>query len=97
MNMPVSAALPKRETLNLRIRPDDRRLMDRAAALQGKNRTEFVLDAVRRAANDALLDRTLLNVSAEEHARYLALFDAPPKPNDRLKRAMRTAAPWEDK
>jgi uncharacterized protein (DUF1778 family) len=95
--MPVSATLPKRETLNLRIRPDDRGLMDRAAALQGKNRTEFVLDAVRRAANEALMDRTLLNVSAADHARYLEMFDAAPKPNDRLKRTMRAAAPWDDK
>ena len=94
--MPVTAALPKRETLNLRIKPDDRSLMDRAAAAQGKNRTEFVLDAVRRAANEALLDRTLLNVSAADHARYLALFDAPPTPNDKLKRTLRTAAPWDE-
>lgn len=94
--MSVTAAISKRETLNLRIKPDDRSLMDRAAAAQGKNRTEFVLDAVRRAANEALLDRTLINVSPVDHARYLALFDAPPKPNDRLKRTMATPAPWED-
>ena len=95
--MPVTATLPKRETLNLRIKPDDRSLMDRAAAAQGKNRTEFVLDAVRRAANEALMDRTLLNVSTADYARYLEMFDATPKPNGRLVRTMRTAAPWDDK
>jgi uncharacterized protein (DUF1778 family) len=41
--------------LNLCIKPELRRLIDRAAALSDKNRTDFVIDAVRRAAEDALL------------------------------------------
>ena len=39
---------PKRGTLNLRIKPELRGLIDRAAALSGRNRTDFVLDAARR-------------------------------------------------
>jgi uncharacterized protein (DUF1778 family) len=45
----------KRQSLNLRIKPEDHSLVDRAAKTLGKNRTEFVLDAARRAAEDALL------------------------------------------
>jgi uncharacterized protein (DUF1778 family) len=48
---------PKRQSLKLRIRPEERSLIDRAAKTLGKNRTDFVLDAARRAAEDALLDR----------------------------------------
>jgi|ERR1035437_5728856 len=48
----------KRDTLNLRIKPELRGLIDRAAALTDRNRTDFVLSAARRAAEDALLDRT---------------------------------------
>ncbi|HJY05658.1 MAG TPA: GNAT family N-acetyltransferase, partial [Bryobacteraceae bacterium] len=33
-------------------------MIDRTAELAGKNRTDFVLDAARRAAEDTLLDRT---------------------------------------
>ena len=40
----------RRETLNLRIKAEDRGLIDRAAMLTGKNRTDFVLEAARRAA-----------------------------------------------
>jgi uncharacterized protein (DUF1778 family) len=47
---------PKRQSLNLRIK-EERSLIDRAAKTLGKNRTDFVLDAARRAAEDALLDR----------------------------------------
>lgn len=49
----------KRETLNLRIKPEERCLIDRAAQLLGKNRTDFMLDATRRAAVEAILDQTI--------------------------------------
>jgi len=98
--MPVPRESPnetgaKRDTLNLRIKPEVRGMIDRAAALLGKNRTDFVLDAARRAAEDALIDRTIIRVSPEVHAEFLARLDAPPQPNERLRRTMQTPAPWE--
>jgi uncharacterized protein (DUF1778 family) len=84
-----------RDSLNLRIKPELRGLIDRAAQLAGKNRTDFVLDAARRAAEDALLDRTVFSVSPKAYAEFLKRLDAPPQPNDRLRRTMRTAAPWD--
>jgi uncharacterized protein (DUF1778 family) len=85
----------KRATLNLRIQRELRGLIDRAAEATGKNRTEFVLSATRHAAEDALLDRTVLAVNAKAYAEYLARLDAPPQPNARLRRTLETAAPWE--
>lgn len=85
----------KREALNLRIKPQVRQLIDRAAELTGKNRTDFVLDAARRAAEDTLLDRTVFTVTPEAYRRFLARLDAPPKPNKRLLKSMQTPAPWD--
>jgi uncharacterized protein (DUF1778 family) len=85
----------KRETLNLRIKPELRGLIDRAAKLSGKNRTDFVLNAARHAAEDALMDRTVFAVDPKAYAEFLARLDAPPQPNDRLMRSLQTAAPWE--
>ena len=85
----------KREALNLRIKPQVRELIDRAAQLAGKNRTDFVLDAARRAAEDTLLDRTLITVSPKAYRQFLARLDAPPKPNKRLLKTMQARAPWE--
>src|SRR5659263_405323 len=52
--MPVAIDFPnKRETLNIRIRAEERGLIDRAAAIRGKNRTDFILDAARLAAEEA--------------------------------------------
>lgn len=85
----------RRDTLNLRIKPEERGLIDRAATITGKTRTDFVLEAARRAAEEALLDRTVFTVSPEAYAAFLARLDEPPQPNDRLRRTMQTAAPWE--
>lgn len=85
----------KRETLNLRIKSELRGLIDQAAELTGKNRTEFVLTAARHAAEDALMDRTVFAVSPKAYARFLARLDAPPEPNARLRRTLQTPAPWE--
>ena len=85
----------KRETLNVRIKAEDRSLIDRAALLAGKSRTDFVLESARRAAEDALLDQTLFKVSPTTYAKFAAKLDAPPAPNANLRRTMTTPAPWD--
>jgi len=75
--------------------PELRGLIDRAAELTGKNRTDFVLTAARHAAEDALMDRTVFAVDAKTYAKFLARLDAPPQPNVRLRRTLQTPAPWE--
>jgi uncharacterized protein (DUF1778 family) len=92
--MPVSGDA-KRETLNIRIKPEVRGLIDRAAELAGKNRTDFVLDAARRAAEDALLERTVFMLDPKAYSEFVARLDAPPKPNARLRKTMKTSTPWE--
>ena len=85
----------KRETLNLRVKPEVRALIDRAARLAGKNRSDFVLDAARQAAVNAILDRSVITLSAKAYAQFVARIDAPPRPNKRLRRTLQTPAPWE--
>lgn len=93
--MPKPRAAPRRDTLNLRIKPEERGLIDRAAMLTGRTRTDFVLEAARRAAEEALLDRTVFAVRPETYAAFLARLDEAPKPNERLRRTMQTVPPWE--
>ena len=54
-----------------------------------------MLDAPRRAAEDALLDRAVLTASPKAYAEFLARLDAKPRPNARLRRTMKTRAPWD--
>ena len=81
--------------INIRVRPDERALIDRAASAQGKSRSDFMLEASRRAAEEALLDQTVLRVDAVTYRRFVELLDAPPRPNAALRRLMQTTAPWE--
>lgn len=85
----------KRETLNIRIKPEERSLIDRAAKARGKNRTDFILDAARHAAEEALLDQVIIAASPEAYAEFLARLDMPPNPNERLRKTMQTTAPWD--
>jgi uncharacterized protein (DUF1778 family) len=70
-------------------------LIDRAAELVGRNRTDFVLDAARRAAEDVLMERTVFAFKAKAYSSFVARLDAPPKPNKRLRKSLQTPAPWE--
>jgi uncharacterized protein (DUF1778 family) len=83
-----------RETLNLRIPAAERGLIDRAAKSSGKTRTDFILSAARRAAEEELLDRTIFVVSPAAYSKFLAMLDAPPRPNERLRRTMQAPRPW---
>jgi len=95
----MGAASPTRaprETLNIRVKAGDRSLIDRAARLAGKTRTDFILEATRRAAEEALLDRALFHVDPDTFADFQSRLDAPPEPNARLRKTMTTPPPWEE-
>ena len=85
----------KRQTLNIRIRAEQRGLIDRAAIACGKNRTDFILEAACTAAEEALLQQVLLRVDRDAYDAFLARLDAPPQPNDRLRRTMQEDPPWD--
>lgn len=92
----IAKPSPSRESLNLRISVQERGLIDRAAASSGKTRTDFILSAARRAAEETLLDRALFSVSPQAYEQFLARLDEPPKPNARLRRTMQAKAPWSE-
>jgi uncharacterized protein (DUF1778 family) len=83
-----------REALNMRIRPELRDLIDRAAEAKGKNRTDFVLDAARQAAQATLLDQVHVQLNPEAYAAFLRRLDAPPQENDRLRKTMQSRPVW---
>jgi uncharacterized protein (DUF1778 family) len=84
-----------RDTLSIRIKAEERGLIDRAAQALGKTRTDFMLEAARRAAEDALLERTVIAASPAAYAEFLARLEATPQPNERLRRSLTNKAPWD--
>lgn len=93
---PPSAALPEPTTraVNLRVREDIRDLIDQAAKSQGRSRSDFMIDAARRAAEEALLDQTLVRVDRQTYEHFLAVLDQPPG-GEGFERLMRAPSPWQ--
>ncbi len=96
--MPVTNHVSdKCETLNLRIKPAERDLIDRAAKVKGKNRTDFVLEAAHAAAEEALIGQRIIMADPEAYQEFLVRLDQAPAPNTALRKTMQTSAPWEQK
>jgi uncharacterized protein (DUF1778 family) len=83
------------ENINLRVSRSQKALIDRAAEAQGRNRSDFMLEAACREAESVLLDRRYFNLDEDAFRRFTAMLDAPPKSNPRLARLLKTKAPWE--
>lgn len=81
--------------VNLRMRNDTRALIDRAAEIRGKNRSEFMIDAAVAAAQDTLLDQTLVLVDRETYDFFLSVLDRPPG-GEGFERLMKVTPPWLD-
>lgn len=81
--------------INLRTPAAQRELIDRAAQLQGKSRTEFMLEASREKAQQVLLDQTMFSVTPKQYKAFLALMEAPLADNAALQRLLAKRSPWE--
>jgi uncharacterized protein (DUF1778 family) len=95
--MPAQA--PEREArdtaINLRAPRSWRELVDRAADVAGKSRTEFILESTRARAVDVLLDQRLFALEPRRYEAFMAVLDASPKPNEKLRQLLKRKAPWD--
>lgn len=81
--------------LSMRLPEADIAIIDRAATLRGRSRTDFVRDAAVRAAEEVLLDTYLIRMSPEAFAHFMAVLEAPAQPDPELVELMKRPAPWE--
>ena len=94
--MPYSQPTTDTQThaVNLRVRSDIRALIDRAAKAQGKTRSDFMIDAARRAAEESLLDQALVRVDQKTYDYFVEVLDRPPG-GDGFERLMAAKKPWD--
>jgi len=83
------------ETINLRASRNQKALIDRAAEVLGRSRSDFMLDTACREAESVLLDRRYFTLSDEAFKRFTSILDSQPKDNPRLRRLLQTKAPWD--
>jgi len=80
--------------INLRALSEQRDLIDHAASLLGKSRSEFMLEAACDRARSVVLDQVFFSLDADKFQQFTAMLDAPPSPNPGLERLMAVKAPW---
>ena len=82
-------------SINLRIEAGTRRLIDDAAAVLGKTRTEFMVDSARQQAVDVLLDQRLFALDAAQHDAFMNALDHPSPPGPKLRALLRRVPAWQ--
>lgn len=63
--------------LNLRAKESQRALIDAAAEILHKSRTDFILEMACKAAENVILDRRVFNFNDEQYAEFIDMLDAP--------------------
>jgi uncharacterized protein (DUF1778 family) len=73
--------------LEARLPADVHAMLKRAAQIQGRTLTDFVVTAAQEAARHTIEDAEIIRLSAEGQRRFAEALLNPPEPNEALKRA----------
>lgn len=90
-----SSAAGTKGSINLRIEANTRQLIDDAAAILGKTRTEFMIESARRQAIDVLLDQRLFVLDSKRFDGFMHMLDNPPAPGPKLRSLLRRVPVWQ--
>ena len=74
--------------LEARISTDLHAMLKRAAEIQGRTMTDFVVSAVQDAAQHAIEQAEVIRLSLADQTCFVQALLSPPKPSPALKRAM---------
>jgi uncharacterized protein (DUF1778 family) len=89
------AAKRKEHPLSMRLLEADIAIIDRAATLRGRSRTDFVRDAAVRAAEDVLMETVPVRMSPAGFKAFMAALSGPATAVPELVELSRRRAPWE--
>ncbi len=85
----------KDSSINIRAQASQRTLIDMAARLKNKSRSDFMLESACNEAQDILLDQCLFSIEENNHQKFMQLLESPVKDNHPLKDLLGKDSPWE--
>lgn len=91
----ASTAERKEYPISMRLPEADVAMIDRAASLRGRSRTDFVRDAAVRAAEEVVMEQGLIRMSPEGFADFMEVLARPATPVPEMAELARRPAPWE--
>lgn len=80
--------------LNLRAKESQRALIDTAAEILHKSRTDFILEMACQAAENVILDRRVFNFNDEQYAEFIDMLDAPVADNVAIDKLLARKPQW---
>jgi len=81
--------------VNFRVTDERLAFIDRAAAIRGVTRTEFVLRASEAAAVEALNEHPVIVLDEATFDAFVAALDAPVEPDENLRERFSRRPSWE--
>lgn len=85
----------KEYPLSMRLPDADIAIIDRAAGVRGRSRTDFVREAAVRAAEDVLMESTLFRMSPAGFSAFVRTLAAPGTAVPEMVELLGRSAPWE--
>jgi len=79
----------------MRLPAADVAMIDRAASLRGRSRTDFVREAAVRAAEEVVMEQGLIRMSSEGFADFMKVLSHPAAPVPEMVQLAKRPAPWE--
>lgn len=80
-------------SINLRVLPEQRDLIDRAATLLGKSRSDFMLETACERAKTIVLEQVFFCLDEDKFRQFTALLDVRQEANPGLERLLAVKAP----
>ncbi len=91
----MAATERKEHPISMRLPDADVAMIDRAASLRGRSRTDFVREAAVLAAEAVVMENRLIRMSAEGFADFMAVLSGPATAAPAMVDLARRPAPWE--
>ena len=91
----ASTAERKEYPISMRLPEADVAMIDRAASLRGRSRTDFVRDAAVRAAEEVVMEQGLIRMSPEGFADFMEILSRPPTIVPEMMEVPKRPAPWD--
>jgi uncharacterized protein (DUF1778 family) len=85
----------KEHPLSMRLPEADIAIIDRAATLRGRSRTDFVREAAVRAAEDVLMETAPIRMSTAGFKAFLDTLSRPAAPVPEMVELFQRNSPWE--
>jgi uncharacterized protein (DUF1778 family) len=85
----------KEHPLSMRLPETDIAIIDRAATLRGRSRTDFVREAAVRAAEDVLMETAPIRMSPGGFKAFMDALSKPAAAVPEMVELLRRKAPWD--